>query len=90
MYPSESCCILCLGVYKGRIPEKTQMGKLSWNSRVSVAAAEGARSPPERLVWSCNQEPVYGCHPGLCDFSPKAVRCHPRFLCRRSGVFRFM
>lgn len=72
------------------MPEKTQMGKLLWNRRVSVAAAEGARSPPGRLVWSRNQEPVYGCHPGLCEFSPKAVRCCPRFLCRKSRVCRFM
>lgn len=43
MYPSQSCHILCLRVYKERT-EKSQMGKFLWNRRVSVTAAEGARS----------------------------------------------
>ena len=80
---SQSCYIMCLGVYKGRTCENTQTGRRTWCLRKKSRRGCSRSRRLEKLVWRRSQEPAYGCHTGTEDFLPKARRRYPRFLCRK-------
>lgn len=75
MCPSESCYILCLGVCRGRMPEKTQMGSFCGTEESVWLQQREQGVHLGDFVWgNVIRSQFHGCHPGLCEFSPKSSK----------------